>query len=125
MTQHEKLVNFFFAQGHEGGKLTTEGMSRTVEVNHGLTILLPGTVAKATASRRDAMCSRPFCLEELWCSEWNCCGRMEKTSQNTAEPTRHFSEPTSPSSMKAICSGFVPKNTAKVTTWAKRVFDEW
>ena len=53
------------------------------------------------------------------------CSKMENTMPNTHQPTRHFSKPTSPSSMKTICAGFVPKNTAKATGWAKHVFDEW
>ena len=51
----------------------------------------------------------------------HCCSKMENTMPNTHQPTRHFSKPTSPSSMKTICAGFVPKNTAKATGWAKHV----
>ena len=80
------------------------------------------------------MCSNNFCLGEPWCAEWGCCSsddtemeepKAKKKKLEVAGPSRRFADPLSPSKMKTICEGFVPKNTQKATDWAIRVFTEW
>ena len=79
------------------------------------------------------MFSNLFCLGEPWCSVWNCCDRADivepprkKSRKGPPNPaTSRFSAPTSPSKMRKICEGYVPRNTGKATDWAVRVFQDW
>ena len=51
--------------------------------------------------------------------------KKAKTTPGCEPGSSRFSTPRSPSSMTKICEGFIPKNTAKATTWALRVFFAW
>ena len=81
-------------------------------------------------------CSKPSCLGNPWCSEWDCCAsdpEFESDKKDfkgpplkkTKSTVSRFSKPTSPTTMQTICKGYVPPNTQKATGWAVCVFNEW
>ena len=84
------------------------------------------------------MCSKPSCLGNPWCSEWDCdCCASDPEFESdmkdfkgpplkkTKSTVSRFSKPTSPTRMQTIFKGYVPPNTQKATGWAVRVFNEW